>query len=50
MALWTGGGVYWPGEVIPDTEIVHQYCEQGETNRAHAALSPEERKAFLRTI
>ena len=39
MVLWTGGGVYWPGEQIPDTEMVHQECEQAETQRAHAALT-----------
>jgi len=23
MALWTGGGLYWPGEYVPETELVH---------------------------
>lgn len=50
MACWTGGGVYWPGEERPDTEYVHQECEQEETRRAHAALSQPERDAFLRAI
>ena len=50
MALWTGGGVYWPGEFRPDTELVHQYCEQAETARAHAALTQEQRDAVLRSI
>jgi len=50
MALWTGGGVYWPGERIPDTEMVHQECEQEETRRAHAALSQDQRDAVLRSV
>lgn len=50
MALWTGGGIYWPGEFRPETELVHQECEQAETARAHAALSDEERARFLRSI
>lgn len=50
MACWTGGGVYWPGETMPDTEFVHQSCEQEERHRAHAALSDSERAAFLRSI
>lgn len=50
MALWTGGGVYWPGELIPDTELVHGECERAETARAHAALSEEQRKRVLRSI
>lgn len=50
MALWTGGGIYWPGEYIPDTDMVHQECEEEETRRAHAALSPDQREAVLRSI
>lgn len=50
MALHTGGGVYWPGEFVPDTDYVHQECEQEETERAHAALSQDERDAVLRGI
>lgn len=49
MALWTGGGKYWPGEEVPDSEFVHQECEQEETRRAHALLSQGERNAFLRS-
>ncbi len=50
MALWTGRGIYWPGETVPDTEMVHQACEQAEMVRAHAALTQDERDAFLRKI
>jgi hypothetical protein len=50
MALWTGGSLYWPGEFVPDTEMVHSECEEEETKRAHAALSQSERNAFLRGI
>lgn len=50
MALWTGGGVYWPGEQRPDTEMVHQDCERAETIRAHAALPQDQRDAVLRSV
>lgn len=50
MALWTGGGIYWPGEIIPETELVHMECENEEQRRAHAALSQPERDAVLRSI
>lgn len=50
MALWTGGGKYWPGEEVPETEMVHQSCEQEETERAHSGLTQEERDRFLRSI
>lgn len=50
MAIWTGGGRYWPGEEIPETECVHQECEQEETRRAFAALSEKERKQFLANV
>ena len=50
MALWTGGGVYWPGEFIPDTELVHHECEREETRRAHAALSQKERNQVIDSI
>lgn len=49
-ALWVGGGIYWPGEFVPDTELVHSWCEQAETLRAFNALSKEERDRFLRSI
>lgn len=39
--------VYWPGEQRPDTNLVHAECEEEECRRAHAALSPSERDAFL---
>ena len=47
-ALWTGGGIYWPGEYRPDTELVHADCERAETSRAHAALSQGQRDAVIR--
>lgn len=49
-AYWTGGGVYWPGEFIPETELVHADCEREEQRRAHAALSQKERDAVLRSV
>jgi hypothetical protein len=42
--------VRWPGEESAGTELVHAECEQAECGRAHAALSPDEREAFLRTV
>lgn len=48
MALWTGGGIYWPGEVRPDSECVHWECEEAETRRAHAALTQPQRDAVIR--
>ena len=50
MALWTGGGVYWPGETIPDTRMVHQACEEQETARAHGELTQAQRDAVLRSV
>ena len=50
IAMWVGGGVYWPGEQVPTGELVHQYCEQGETNRAFDALSAAERDDFLDSL
>ena len=50
MALWTGGGVYWPGEIRSETETVHAECEVAETVRAHAMLSQKQRDATLRSI
>lgn len=42
--------VHWPGERVPDGDLVHQACEEDEAARAHAALTDEQRKAFLRTL
>ena len=42
--------IHWPGEAIPDTELVHAECEREECERAHAALSQRQRDAFLRSI
>ncbi len=50
MALWTGGGKYWPNETVPETEMVHQSCEQDETERAFDELAQEEREAFCRGL
>lgn len=50
MALWTGDGIYWPGERIPETELVHADCEREETERAHAALTQEQRNVVLQDI
>ncbi len=50
MAVWTGGGVYWPGESPSNTEFVHASCEHEERCRAHARLSQSERDAFVRTL
>ena len=41
---------HWPGEQIPDGPYVHAECEWEECRRAHAALTPEQRNAFLRTL
>lgn len=49
-ALWTGGGVYWPGEFVPDTPYVHERCEREETERAFQELTPSQREAFLRSL
>ncbi len=50
MAMWTGGGIYWPGEEIPETELVHQECEQEEQRRAHSLLSQDQCDEILRSI
>ena len=42
--------IHWPGERVPETELVHAECEQEECERAHAALSDEERRSFLATF
>ena len=42
--------VHWPGEQVPDTELVHAECERIECERAHAAMTDEERKRFLRSV
>lgn len=50
MALWTGGGIYWPGEIRPETEVVHAECEQAETARAHAQLTQAQRDSVIRSV
>jgi hypothetical protein len=42
--------IHWPGEAIPDTNLVHSECEDEECKRAHALLSDDERQRFLRSI
>lgn len=39
--------VHWPGERIPDTELVHAECEDEECKRAHSCLTPKQRQATL---
>lgn len=41
---------YWPGEQRPGSEYVHAECENQESARAHAALSPAEIEYVLRDI
>jgi hypothetical protein len=41
---------HWPGEQIPDTELVHTDCEQRECTRAHACLTENQRNAVIRNI
>lgn len=50
IALWVGGGVYWPGERVPESECVHADCEQEETERAHSELSQDEIRAVVRGL
>ncbi|MGB9154386.1 MAG: hypothetical protein WCD70_15005 [Alphaproteobacteria bacterium] len=40
--------LHWPGEQEPDTDLVHAECEQEECGRAHAELSDEQRRNFLK--
>lgn len=40
----------WPGEQSAGTELVHAECEQEECKRAHALLSDNERRHFLKTL
>ena len=42
--------VHWPGEEGAAGTLVHEACEDEECHRAHAALSDNQRKAFLRSI
>ena len=39
---------HWPGEKVPDGPLVHETCETEECARAHAALTDEQRRDFLR--
>lgn len=42
--------IRWPGEMSAGTEYVHAECEDQECMRAHALLTPEQRRKFLRAI
>ena len=42
--------VRWPGEESAGTDYVHASCETEECRRAHAVLSNDERRRFLKTI
>ncbi len=42
--------IHWPGEQVPDSELVHEECEKAECWRAHAALTDRERERFLKSI
>ena len=42
--------VRWPGEASAGTELVHASCEAEECRRAHALLSDEQRRLFLRSL
>lgn len=50
MAKWTGGGIYWPGEIQPNTRYVHAECEDEECRRAHSCLTIDQINAVLRGI
>ncbi len=50
MAKFTGGGIYWPGERVPDTDLVHAECEIEECERAFNALTKDQREKVLRSI
>ena len=40
--------IHWPGEQIPDTDLVHASCEAEECRRAHSLLSDKQRQDFLK--
>ena len=40
--------IHWPGEQIPDTDLVHSSCENEECRRAHSLLSDKQRQDFLK--
>ena len=42
--------IHWPGERIPDCQLVHCQCEEDECRRAYAVLSDAERQTFLRSL
>jgi hypothetical protein len=41
---------HWPGEQIPDTDLVHAECEDEECRRAHSELTDAQRRAVIRGI
>ena len=42
--------IHWPGEEIPETELVHWECEENEYERAFLSLTHKERERFLKTL
>ena len=41
---------HWPGERLPESDLVHADCERVECMRAHACLTDEQRLTRLRII
>lgn len=42
--------IHWPGERVPDGQLVHEACEDEECQRAHALLTDKQRREFLRRL
>lgn len=42
--------IRWPGESQPDTELVHEECEDLECERAHLNLTDKQRQEFLENL
>lgn len=42
--------IHWPGEQVPEGQLVHANCESEECRRAHSELSDEQRRLFLSTL
>ena len=40
--------IYWPGERVPNTDLVHSECEEAECERASAGCQGPARDHFLR--
>jgi hypothetical protein len=41
---------HWPGEQVPNGPLVHAACEDEECRRAHALLTDNQRRDFLRLV